>query len=82
MKAIADAHGVSPAQIALAWLLAQGEDIVPIPGTKRRETMRDSMAAADVALNDDDLAKLDAAAPRGGTAGPRYQEPMMKMVRL
>lgn len=82
VKAIADAHGVSPAQIALAWLLAQGEDIVPIPGTKRRETMRDSMAAADVALNDDDLAKLDAAAPRGGTAGPRYQEPMMKMVRL
>ncbi|WP_298015835.1 aldo/keto reductase [uncultured Parasphingopyxis sp.] len=82
VKAIADAHGVSPAQIALAWLLAQGEDIVPIPGTKRRETMRDSMAAADVALNDDDLAKLDSAAPRGGTAGPRYQEPMMKMVRL
>jgi aryl-alcohol dehydrogenase-like predicted oxidoreductase len=82
VKTIAEAHGVSPAQIALAWLLAQGEDIVPIPGTKRRVTMEDSMASADVALSEDDLARLDAAAPMGSTAGTRYREPMMKMVRI
>ncbi|RED16079.1 aldo/keto reductase [Parasphingopyxis lamellibrachiae] len=82
VKSIGDAHGVSPAQIALAWLLHQGDDIVPIPGSKRRVTLEDSMAAADVALSDDDLAKLDAAAPAGETAGPRYHEPMMKMVRI
>lgn len=82
VKTIADAHSVSPAQIALAWLLHQGDDIVPIPGSKRRVTLEDSMAAADVSLSDDDLAKLDEAAPAGQTAGPRYHEPMMKMVRI
>ena len=82
VTAIAEAHGVSPAQIALAWLLHQGEDIVPIPGSKRRVTLEDSMASADVALSAEDLAKLDAAAPAGETAGPRYHEPMMKMVRI
>ena len=82
VKTIGDAHGVSPAQIALAWLLHQGNDIVPIPGSKRRVTLEDSMAAVHVSLSDDDLAKLDAAAPAGQTAGPRYLEPMMKMVRI
>lgn len=82
VKGIGEAHGVSPAQIALAWLLHQGDDIVPIPGSKRRVTLEDSMAAADVRLSTDDLAKLDAAAPAGETAGPRYHEPMMKMVRI
>lgn len=82
VKGIADAHGVSPARIALAWLLHQGDDIVPIPGSKRRVTLEDSMAAVDVALSEDDLATLDAAAPAGETAGPRYHEPMMKMVRI
>ena len=82
VRTIGEAHGVSPAQIALAWLLHQGDDIVPIPGSKRRATLEDSMAAADVALSEDDLATLDAAAPAGGTAGPRYHAPMMKMVRI
>lgn len=82
VKGIAASHGVSPAQIALAWLLAQGEDIVPIPGSKRRATLEDSMAAVDVALSESDLATLDAAAPRGGTAGTRYRAPMMAMVRI
>ena len=82
VKEIATGHGVSPAQVALAWLLAHGDDIVPIPGSKRRRTLEDSMAAVDVALSDDDLARLDAAAPRGGTAGPRYGDRMMAMVRL
>ncbi|MEM8696933.1 MAG: aldo/keto reductase [Pseudomonadota bacterium] len=82
VKTIGDAHGVSPAQIALAWLLHQGDDIVPIPGSKRRVTLEDSMAAVDVVLGEDDLTKLDEAAPAGETAGPRYHEPMMKMVRI
>ncbi len=82
MRGIAEAHGVSLAQIALAWLLAQGDDVVPIPGFKRRMTMEDSVAAADVSLSADDLAKLNAIAPKGGTAGPRYSERGMAMVRL
>jgi aryl-alcohol dehydrogenase-like predicted oxidoreductase len=79
---VAAKHNASHAQVALAWLLAQGGDIVPIPGFKRRLTMEDSAKAADVILDADDLAKLEAAAPRGGTAGPRYGERGMKMVRL
>jgi aryl-alcohol dehydrogenase-like predicted oxidoreductase len=82
VRGVAEAHNVSPAQIALAWLLAKGEDIVPIPGTKRRVTMEDSIAAANVTLSDGDIATLDKAAPVGGTAGPRYGEMGMKMVRL
>ncbi len=82
VKTIADAHSASPAQVALAWLLAQGDDVVPIPGSKRRVTLEDSMKAADVTLSADDLAKLDAAAPRGGTAGPRYGERAMAMTRI
>ncbi len=80
--AVATKHKASNAQIALAWLLAQGEDIVPIPGFKRRMTMEDSAGAVDVTLDAEDLAALEAAAPRGGTAGPRYGERAMKMVRL
>jgi len=79
---IAAKHDASHAQIALAWILAQGKDIVPIPGFKRRVTMEDSAKASDIALDMDDLAKLDAAAPRGGTSGPRYGAQGMKMVRL
>ena len=82
VRSVADAHGVSLAQIALAWLLAQGDDIVPIPGSKRRVTMEDSVAAADVTLTAADIATLNAAAPVGATAGPRYGEMGMKMVRL
>ena len=82
LRGIAEAHEVSPAQIALAWLLAQGDDIAPIPGSKRRVTMEDSIAAADVTLSASDLELLQKAAPRGGTAGPRYGERGMKMVRL
>jgi aryl-alcohol dehydrogenase-like predicted oxidoreductase len=79
---VAAKHGATNAQIALAWLLAQGDDIVPIPGFKRRVTMEDSAKAADVTLDADDRAKLDAAAPRGGTSGNRYSEAGMRMVRL
>ena len=79
---VAARHGVSNAQVALAWLLAQGEDIVPIPGVKRSETMRDSAGAPDLSLSDDDLAAIDAAAPSGRTAGPRYAAAGMARVKL
>ena len=79
VREVAEAHGVSLAQIALAWLLAKGDDVVPIPGFKRRVTMEDSVAAVDVTLSADDLAKLDAI---GAPEGPRYAERGMKMVRI
>ena len=79
---VAKRHKASNAQVALAWLLAQGDDVVPIPGVKRRETMRDSAGSVDVTLTADDLAAIDAAAPNGGTAGPRYGERGMRMVKL
>jgi len=79
---VAERHHCSPAQIALAWLLAQGDFIVPIPGSKRRATLEDSMAAVDVELNATDLDDLETAAPIGGTAGLRYGDRMMSMVRL
>lgn len=82
VEGIAAAHNASAAQVALAWLLAQGDDIVPIPGTKRRATMEDSVRAADLVLTADDLAALDAASPKGATAGPRYGEQGMRMVRI
>jgi aryl-alcohol dehydrogenase-like predicted oxidoreductase len=76
---VAARRRVSGAQVALAWLLAQGEDVVPIPGSKRRATLEDSMAAAELDLSEEDLAELSAARV---VAGPRYQEAMMRMVRL
>jgi aryl-alcohol dehydrogenase-like predicted oxidoreductase len=79
VRSVASRHGVSPAQIALAWLLAQGDDVVPIPGVKRRATLEDSAAAPDVKLGEDDLRELDAA---GAVSGPRYGEMGMRMVRL
>lgn len=82
IAAVAGRHGVSNAQIALAWLLAQGGDIVPIPGVKRLETMRDSAGAPDVVLTDQDLAEIAAAAPNGATAGPRYNAAGMARVKL
>jgi aryl-alcohol dehydrogenase-like predicted oxidoreductase len=82
VERVAKAHGASNAQVALAWLLAQGEDVVPIPGFKRRATLEDSVGAVDVTLSADEVAALDAAAPRGKTAGPRYGEQAMRMVRI
>lgn len=79
---VAKRREASNAQVALAWLLAQGDDVVPIPGVKRRATMRDSAGSVDVTLTADDLAAIDAAAPKGGTAGPRYGERGMRMVKL
>ncbi|MGB5483087.1 aldo/keto reductase [Parasphingorhabdus sp.] len=82
VKEVATRHHCSPAQIALAWLLEQGDFIVPIPGSKRRATLEDSMVAVDIDLTEADLDELESAAPVGGTAGLRYGERMMSMVRL
>lgn len=82
VKEVAHRHHGSPAQIALAWLLAQGDFIVPIPGSKRRATLEDSMVAVDIELTEADLDELEVAAPVGGTAGLRYGDRMMSMVRL
>ena len=79
---VARRHDVSNARIALAWLLAQGDDIVPIPGVKRSETLRDSAGAPDVSLTEDDITALAAAAPTGATAGPRYAAAGMAGVKL
>lgn len=72
VKQLADEKGVKPGQIALAWVLAQGEGIVPIPGTKHVEYLKENIAATDLTLTDDDLKRLDAAAPKGAAAGDRY----------
>ena len=80
VRALASAKGATPAQVALAWLLAQGPDIVPIPGTKRRRYLEENAAAADLQLSPAELQQLEAAAPRGQTAGPRYGEGMMALL--
>jgi aryl-alcohol dehydrogenase-like predicted oxidoreductase len=72
VKEIANEKGVTAGQLALAWVLAQGDDIVPIPGTTKVKNLEENVAAADIELTDDDLARLDEAAPKGVTAGDRY----------
>jgi aryl-alcohol dehydrogenase-like predicted oxidoreductase len=71
---IARSKGVTPAQLALAWVLHRGPDIVPIPGTKRRRYLEENVAAAAIELSSEDLAALDAAAPVGAAAGDRYPD--------
>lgn len=80
ISAVGSAKGATPAQIALAWLLAQGPDIVPIPGTKRRKYLEENAGAVDVKFSAADLEKLEAAAPAGATAGARYVERMMTLL--
>jgi aryl-alcohol dehydrogenase-like predicted oxidoreductase len=74
VKEIADEKGAKPGQIALAWVLAQGDDIVPIPGTKHLDYLQENIGAVDIELTDDDLQRLDEAAPAGATAGARYAD--------
>jgi len=72
LRAIAERRHVTPAQLALAWVLAQGEDIIPIPGTKRRKYLEENAAAVDVVLNSAELAEINAAFPASAVAGSRY----------
>lgn len=74
VKELADEKGVKPGQIALAWVLAQGKNIVPIPGTKHIEYLRENIAAVDIELGEDDLARLNDALPRGSVSGSRYPD--------
>jgi aryl-alcohol dehydrogenase-like predicted oxidoreductase len=77
---LARSRGATPAQIALAWLLHKGDDIVPIPGTKRRRYLEENVAAADVRLSPAEMEQLDAALPPEVVAGPRYGESMMSLI--
>jgi aryl-alcohol dehydrogenase-like predicted oxidoreductase len=79
---VARDKGCTPGQVALAWLLAQGPDIVPIPGTKRAERIDENVAAVDVVLSADEVARLSSALPPGAAAGTRYPEAGMKGVYL
>ncbi|MFT3989498.1 aldo/keto reductase [Aestuariivirga sp.] len=72
VETIAKRKGLTPAQLALAWVLAQGEDIVPIPGTKRRKYLEENIAAADITLTPGELKQLSDAVPKGAAAGERY----------
>ncbi|MBE8985782.1 aldo/keto reductase [Nostoc sp. LEGE 12450] len=74
VKAIATEKGVTASQLALAWLLAQGEDIVPIPGTKRRTYLEENVAATEITLTEEELNRLEAVAPKGIAAGERYPD--------
>jgi len=74
VEELATAKGVTPAQLALAWVLAQGDDVVPIPGTKRRSYLEQNAAASEIELGADDLEALDEAFPRGAAAGDRYPD--------
>lgn len=80
VETIAGEKGCTPAQLALAWVLAQGEDVVPIPGTKRRKYLEENIGAFEVDLSIKDLQRIEEAMPRGAIAGPRYPEDMMRMV--
>jgi aryl-alcohol dehydrogenase-like predicted oxidoreductase len=82
IEEIAGRKNCTPGQLALAWLLAQGEDIVPIPGTKRKERLLENIGALAIDLSDDDLAQITEAIPSGAAAGLRYPEAQMKSVYL
>ncbi|MEH7547233.1 aldo/keto reductase [Neobacillus vireti] len=82
IKEIANEKNCKPSQLALAWLLAQGEDIVPIPGTKRIHYLDENIGAISIDLTESDLARINEVAPRGAAAGERYPEAGMKGVNL
>jgi aryl-alcohol dehydrogenase-like predicted oxidoreductase len=80
VEEIAREKHCTPAQLALAWVLAQGDHVVPIPGTKRRKYLQENVGAIDVTLEKDDLERIDEVAPKDAFAGSRYPEAMMKLL--
>jgi aryl-alcohol dehydrogenase-like predicted oxidoreductase len=80
VRAMAEEKGITAGQLALAWVHAQGDDVVPIPGTKRRAYLEENVAAVDISLSDDDMKRLDEILPPGAAAGDRY--PDMRWVRV
>jgi aryl-alcohol dehydrogenase-like predicted oxidoreductase len=77
LRAVADTKGVSVAQLAIAWVAAQGEDIVPLVGPRRRESLSEALGACDITLSAADLALIEAAVPTGAGAGQRYPQQTM-----
>jgi aryl-alcohol dehydrogenase-like predicted oxidoreductase len=80
VEQLAKEKNCTPGQLALAWLLAQGDDVIPIPGTKRRQYLEENVAALNLKLSADDLRRIDEVAPHGSAAGQRYPEHMMNLV--
>jgi aryl-alcohol dehydrogenase-like predicted oxidoreductase len=80
VETIAKEKGCTPAQLALAWLLAQGKDVIPIPGSKRKERIEENVGALAVKLTPQDVTRIGAAIPAGAAAGLRYPEGAMKRV--
>jgi aryl-alcohol dehydrogenase-like predicted oxidoreductase len=78
VEEVATKKGCTPSQLALAWVLAQGDDVVPIPGTKRRKYLEENLAALEITLTTEELARIDEVAPKGAASGPRYPESMMR----
>ncbi|HEU4896697.1 MAG TPA: aldo/keto reductase [Actinomycetota bacterium] len=82
VRELAAAKGVTPSQLAIAWVLARGDDVVPIPGTKRREYLEENVGAIAVELTPEDLAAVEEVTPRGSVAGPRYGPEQMARVNV
>jgi aryl-alcohol dehydrogenase-like predicted oxidoreductase len=82
LEAIAHEKGCTVGQLVLAWELAQGKDVVPIPGTKRRARLEENVGALDVKLSPDEVKKIGDAVPAGAAAGLRYPAPQMKGVNI
>ena len=80
MKAIAERKVVTPAQLALAWVLAKGEDLIPTPGTKRRKYLEENAAAVDIRLTSAEIVELEAAVPENEIAGERYAAAAMEAI--
>lgn len=79
---MAGKKGCTPSQLALAWLLSQGDDIVPIPGTKKRKYLEENAGAVEVSLSKQELAEIEAIAPKDIAAGQRYAAPQMAGVNV
>jgi aryl-alcohol dehydrogenase-like predicted oxidoreductase len=80
VRSIAEKNGISPGQLALAWVMVQGNDIVPIPGTKRRLYLEENIAAGAIALSETEMGDIAEALPKGAAAGGRYPEAMMALI--
>jgi aryl-alcohol dehydrogenase-like predicted oxidoreductase len=82
VRELAAAKGATPSQLAIAWVLAQGDDVVPIPGTKRRQYLEENIGALEVELTAEDLAAIEEVTPRGSVAGARYSPEQMARVNV
>ena len=78
VRELAEEKQCAPSQLALAWVLSRGSDVIPIPGTRRSKYLHENLAAQDIILTADDVSRLNAVAPKGATAGLRYPAPMME----